>query len=126
MPTPIRREVTVRQDEDRVLLIVNGQCVLDLPWDGVLEIGKVMIAQGRRAEEIAKVAQVRRDHAIMVRTGFPIPIAVDPRIRAEAEKDAVCDSKLRRYLPGGVKSTRSMGIPSVKRHRSKRGAKRQT
>lgn len=113
----MRREVTIRQDEDYVLLLVNGNCVLNVPWDGAIEVGRMMIAQGRRAEEIAKVAQVAHDHAIMVRTGFPIPIAVDPRVREEAEKMAVSDSALRRYLPGGVKSRESLGVPGVRRRK---------
>lgn len=117
MSSPVRRSVTVRQDDERVLLIVNGQCVLDLPWDGALEIGRALIAQGRRAEEIAKAAGVILDHAILVRAGVPIGLAVDPRIRKEAEETAVSDSSLRRYMPGGVRSTESVGAPSVKRRR---------
>lgn len=117
MQSPVRRSATVRQDDERVLLIINGQCVLNLPWDGALEIGRALIAQGHRAEEIAKAAGVIRDHAILVRAGVPIGLAVDPRIREEAEKDAAWDSPLRRYMPGGVKSTESVGAPSVKRRR---------
>ena len=117
MPSPVRQEATVRQDDERVLLIVNGRCVLNQPWDGALEIGRALIAQGRRAEEIAKAAGVILDHAILVRAGVPIGLAVDPRIREEAEKTAVSDSSLRRYMPGGVKSKSSVGAPSVKRHR---------
>lgn len=117
MQSPVRRSVTVRQDDERVLLIVNGQCVLNLPWDGALEIGRALVAQGHRAEEIAKAAGVAYDHAILVRAGIPIGLAVDPRVRKEAEKVAVSDSSLRRKMPGGVKSTQSVGAPSVRRRR---------
>lgn len=116
--TPItRREITVRQDEDHVLLIVNGRDVLNVPWDAALEISKAMHQQAKKAEEIAKVAAVVKDHAILVRAGWPIGLAVDPRVRKEAEKAAVNDSDLRRYMPGGVKSQESVGTPGVRRHR---------
>lgn len=117
MPSPVRRSTTVRQDDERVLLIVNGRCVLNLPWDGALEIGRALIAQGHRAEEIAKAAGVIYDNAILVRSGAPISLAVDPRIRKEAEKEAAWNSDLRRKMPGGVRSTESVGAPSVKRRR---------
>lgn len=117
MQSLVRCSATVRQNDERVLLIVNGQCILDLPWDGALEIGRALIAQGHRAEEIAKAAGVIYDQAILVRAGWPIGLAVDPRIREEAEKSAAWDSDLRRKMPGGVRSTGSVGAPSVKRHR---------
>src|SRR3972149_5567674 len=74
------RKASVRQDEERVIVIVDGKAVLNLPWEAALEIGQAICQQARRAEEIAKATLVIRDQAIVLRAGGPIGLGVGPRI----------------------------------------------
>jgi hypothetical protein len=111
-----RSSITIRQEGTRVLLIINGRAVADLPWEAAGEVARAMLVQARKAEEIAKHELVAMDHAILLRVGAPFGLAFDPRIRAEGEKAAQWDSSLRRYLPGGVKSQEKFGTPTIIRH----------
>lgn len=112
-----RQEFTIRQEGTCVQLIVNGKLIADMPWDKADEIAKAIGIQARKAEEIAKRDQVMFDHAIMLRLGTGIGLANDPYLRREAARIAQWDSKLRNYLPGGVKSEENFGTPTIKRHK---------
>ena len=52
----------VRQDGSEVLLQVGAHSTV-LPWDAAIELGRALIEQGHRAEEIAKAMQVIEDQA---------------------------------------------------------------
>ena len=58
--------------------------------------------------------QVADDAALLLRCGAPLSLATLPGIRREAEQRAVSDCRLRRFLPGGVKSSEHVGIPAVR------------
>lgn len=111
------REFTIRQDGQHVLLLVDGRLVgAPLPWDAALEIGRAIIEKARAAEEIAKVSGVISDQALLLRSGAPFGFTSHPAIQAEAAKEAQSNPKLRRALPGGIKSQEQLGKPTVIRH----------
>lgn len=108
-----QKVVRVRQEGEKVLLVLDG-IGTELPWEKALELGRALIQQGHRAEEIVKHEQVIEDQALLTRIGAPFGLAVDPRVAREAAREAVNNTKLRRYLPGGVKSKEFVGAPAVR------------
>ena len=100
------KEVTVRQEGDRVLLLHNGTLLFSLPWQAALELGRALHVKGKLAEEEANAARIVYDQAILTRVGFPVGLSNRPDILAEAAKEAAWNSDLRRYIRGG----RAMGI----------------
>ncbi|MGH9158189.1 MAG: hypothetical protein ACRD1K_20665 [Acidimicrobiales bacterium] len=111
------QSVTVRREGPKVVLLVQGRRLMDLPWGAALELGQAFIHQARRIEEIEKRDQVVFDQAILNRKGIKIGLAVDPRLREQAMQEAHWNSNLRRYLPGGVASQEAVGIPTIIRHK---------
>ena len=113
------RQITfnIKHNGDRVVFLKDGALIEDMPWDKAIEIGRALIAIGRKAEEYAKATEIIHDQAILTRAGWPfMGLSADPRIQAEAAKEAAWNSDLRRYLPGGVKSEEALFPPSVIRH----------
>lgn len=110
-------QVTVSQDGVEVILVVNGQRVLELPWDAAKMIAKAMRIQALRIEEKVKANQIAYDQGILLRKGIPIGLTSNPEIIQEAGKEAAWNSNLRRYLPGGVKSQEAFGAPVIIKHR---------
>jgi hypothetical protein len=119
---PKREVMSVRREGQRVKLLKEGRLVADMPWDAALALAKAIHGTAKLAEEWAKANEVALDHAVLVRAGVPIGLANHPEVRAEGEKQAVNNRDLRRYLrylPGGVRSTSSVGRPVVVRREAK-------
>jgi len=102
----------VRQEGVNVLLVINGRAV-EMPWHIALELGRALLNKGHLAEEIAKHEQVIYDQALLTRAGLPIGLAVNKDVASEAIKEASWGTKLRRYLPGGVRAKEFVGAPRV-------------
>lgn len=96
------------------MLIESGRAITELPWEAALQLSRAIQAKARRAEEIAKAEAVAMDHAILLRSGAPFGLALNRRVRAFAEHLAVTSRRLQRYMPGGVKSQESLGVPVVR------------
>lgn len=111
--TPHLEQLTIKQDGTQVILLHNGTRVVGMPWGQALVLAKALQTQARRAEEIEKHEQVAFDHALMLRTGAPCGLAFNCKIRAIGEHEAAWNGKLRRYLPGGVKSREKVGTPTL-------------
>lgn len=109
-----RTEVTIRHEEGRVLLIINGKGV-SIPWKHADEIARGLKAKARQAEEYAKANKIIHDGALALRVGVPIGFSADPKIRDRIELEAAHNRELRRALPGGVKSQTHFYPPSVTR-----------
>ena len=95
---PGQERAVIRQEGERVLVIVNGVLVMDLPWDKALDIGRAIQAQARKAEEMAKADVIIADEAILMRAGAPFRLTTREDLRHEAGKVAAWDSSLRRYM----------------------------
>lgn len=112
------KEVTVRQEGDRVLLLHNGRLLFSLPWGAALELGRALHVQGKRAEEEAEAARIVYDQAILTRVGFPVGLSNRRDILTEAAREAAWNSKLRRYIPParamGIARQTVFGTPSVR------------
>ena len=110
------QQVRIHQDGPYVDLVIDGRS-LRMPWNVALDLGKALIRKARDAEEIAKAESIIFDSALLIRTGAPLGFSDNPDIQAEAAKEAVNNSALRRYLPGSVKATEQFGKPSVHQER---------
>jgi hypothetical protein len=112
----IRKEapVTVRRDGSRVLLIQNGATLLDMPWQGALDLANALKIQGRRAEQNSKIAQVISDQALLIRKGVPIALSPFSDVIKEAGNEAAHDRTLRRACPGGIAPMSKVGFPALR------------
>lgn len=121
---PKQKKANIRWEQNSVKLIVDGQLVLDMPWEAALELGKGLIHQARKAEEWTKAPEVIRDQAILMRAGIPLALTSDPVKRKEAGKDAAWDSDLRRAMPNHTDRIEQYGKmfnPVVKQEDPKEG-----
>lgn len=107
----------VKQDGNRVILALNGT-EISLPYGAALAIAKALREKGLLAEENARAisGELITDQAILQRAGMPFGLTSHPKIQAEAMKEAVSNRDLRRYMPGGIKSQRMIGTPTVIPH----------
>lgn len=100
---PKQRSVTVRCEGTNVMLFVDGQLVLDIPWEHALELSKAIHIQAKRAEELAAAPQIVADQAILMRAGWPFAsLTSRPDILKEAGKEAAWNSDLRRYMKNNL------------------------
>lgn len=109
-----RFRVTVRSDGAELIFVFEPARFL-VRWPPA-EFGKVfgaLVAQAARAEEWEQADRVARDHAILFRAGAPVGLTDHPAIRAEALKFARDDRELRRFMPGGIRSTSMPGVPKI-------------
>jgi hypothetical protein len=117
---PQVQEVRVRCDGPRVLLILGGRLLLDLPWDAAIALSRAIYQQAKRAEELAKAEQIVMDQALVTRLGLPFGLSSHPVILDEACKEAAWNRDLRRYIPAarakGIESQSVVGEPTVIRH----------
>lgn len=111
------KEVTVRREGGRVLLLHNGTLLFSLPWQAAIDLSRALYAKAKQAEEEARAAQIVYDQAILTRVGFPIGLSNRPDILQEAAKEAAWNSDLRRYIRGdramGIANQTVFGTPRV-------------
>ena len=117
----------------KVVYLYNGKNLFntDVPWEVADQIAKKSTRAARLAEEVCKANQVIMDNALLQRSGVlpGIGLSDHPLIKAESIKEALHNTKLRRYLPyqkpnvdsgmGAIKRRGVVGAPSlVKRNGS--------
>jgi hypothetical protein len=105
--------VRVRQERDRVLLIKDGQLVLDLPWQTGVELAKALHVKAKVAEEYSQANRIILDQAVLFRAGAPFGLTRHAGMLKESIKEALFNRKLRRYMPYGIKSESVVGTPTV-------------
>ena len=110
-------QVTVRRDGLDVVLVVNGQRIIDIPWDAALMLARAMTVQAHNIEEQVKAPAIAFDQGLLMRKGIPIGLTSDPRILHEAGNEAAWNPLLRKALPGGIRTLEAVGAPSVTKHR---------
>lgn len=108
------QQVRIRQEGVYVQLIVDGKVVFNAPWNAALDIFREGTAAARRAEELAVAESIIFDQAILVRAGAPFGVTSNPAMLREALTEAGHNSTIRRYMPGGIKSTEIIGTPEVR------------
>lgn len=107
---PKLQEFRIRQEGDRVHVIVDGQVAIDLPWQAADKLWMGVRAKTRLAEEYAKRDQIAYDSAILVRAGAGFALSSRPDVKDEVKKIAAHDRGLRRYMPS-IKSQEKFGHP---------------
>jgi hypothetical protein len=113
---PKRREFRVRQNGTEVELVLDGQTIATMPYQAALILSKALHIKAKELEEIVKSDQIVFDQALLTRLGVPFGLTRNRFLLKEATKEAVHNSKLRRYLPGGVKSREVFGSPAIIKH----------
>lgn len=108
------KKISVGVDGNKVLLTINGNTEV-IPWEAADDIAKALIVKARQAEEEEKALLIVEDNALLLRVGVPIGLSNRTDIQQESAFAAQYDEKLRKYFPGGVKSTEIFGTPSVRR-----------
>lgn len=87
----------------------NKSIRLPLPW--------ALLEKASMAEEHARANEIILDSAILLRAGVPIGLSSNPKIQAEARKEAVWNRDLRRYMRGGgIASGEQFGAPTITQH----------
>lgn len=105
--------MNVRADGPRVVVLVDGRCVMNIDHQLAEVLGRSLVRQAKKAEESAKAEQIVKDQAFLTRTGAPFAFTNRPDILKEAAKEAAHDPKLRKMFPGGIRSQVQFGVPSV-------------
>lgn len=108
--------ISVRQEFGKVLLLLNGKLICEMPAEVAKQVATALIQKAARAEEWANPEILIKDQAIIDRLGIPLRIISDDTLRAEAIKVSETDPELRKYIngedakgpPGEI-----LGLPSV-------------
>jgi hypothetical protein len=110
-----RFRVTVRYDGSDLLLVFEP-CGWLIKWPPAeySKISDALHAKAGLAEEFDEALRIAREHAILLRAGFPMGLTSNPLIQAEAKTIAEHDRDLRRFMPGGVRSQVMLGAPIVR------------
>lgn len=115
--TPHTQQLTVRREGVRVVLLLNGRRIADLPWAKAEELARALISQARRCEEQEQADAIIADQAILTRIGFGIGLSNNPDILAAAANEAAWGAP-RRYIPlsraHGIASQAIFGTPAIR------------
>lgn len=121
---PKLKQATVRCEGLDVLIFMDGQKVMDLPWDAALNLARAIKIQARRIEEQVKALKIIQDNAMLLRSGAPFGLSNDPKIIEESKKEALYNPKLRKYMPfKGITSQEAFGRPTIIQHPPKKEVK---
>lgn len=115
------QRIRIGQDGPNVIISFDGKPI-EMPWNAALDVSKALTIKARAAEEIAKAEGIIFDQALLVRTGAPLGFTDNPDIQKEAAKEAGWNSKLRRFIPGGVhrrsQERGQLGSPTISQERN--------
>jgi hypothetical protein len=108
-----KQNMIVRQEGDRVLLIMGGRLQADLHWKDALRIAKAITNRARVAENYDNLPQLIQDQAILIRAGVPMGLTSHPAALKEAVKSAEGDRNLRRFMRNNIRSKEIFGKPTL-------------
>ncbi len=114
---PGRQALAIRQEMDRVLLLLNGKCITSMPPQAARLIAQALIEKAGLAEQWENPQKFIKDQAILDRLGIPINIVNDPKLRQEAIKESQNNHDLRKHIRGrrvrGIRSGEKFGKTSI-------------
>lgn len=119
---PKLSNMTIRDEGDTVVLILNGKRVCDMPWEAAYQMGKGLIAKARKVEERQKHERVAADNALLLRLGIPLGLTDDKYIIKETKIEAAHNTELRKYIPHvdvGIRSKEVVGTPKLSKQKPK-------
>lgn len=98
---------------ERVVILLDGKFICDMPWQKADECAAALKAQARRAEQYEKAPTLIQPAAMLIRSGAPFALTNDYRIQDAAYTAAQWDPSLRRLPLAAVPSPREVGTPTV-------------
>lgn len=108
-------QCTIIAESDKVVLVIEGKRVCDMPPQVAREMAKWLVAQAKKVEDAQNATQLIIDQARMQRAGFPFGLSSDPRI-VEAARTEAQWGDVRREIPlRGIEPRSAVGTPSIKR-----------
>lgn len=110
---PQIKEVTIRQEGTRVIVISDGKAILDLPYDAAMALSRALHIKSLLAEEEAKALDIIYDAAILMRAGMPFGLTNREDMKKEIRKEAAWNSDLRKYMRNGIRSKEVFGTPTI-------------
>ncbi len=105
--------IRFKQDGPLVTLMMSSKCE-SVNGKAAIQMGKTLIALGKKAQEIEEVDRIIHDGAIINRAGLPFGITDHPKIKDEIHKEAQYNRELRRYMVPSIKSGEVFGAPTIK------------
>lgn len=104
----------VVQAGSKVLLLVNGSMVADIPWQAALKVSKALRSVAKLAEEWDNAERLIADQALMIRTGAPFGLTNNRKITEAAYTEAQWGD-LRRHVPAAptIRSREEFGTPRI-------------
>ena len=113
-----------RNDPKFVVVVFRGKVILRLPAGLAKDMGKLLLAEGARAEAYENPHKIILQDALLARTGAPFALT-DGSLREEALKSAQWDSEARKGMPMktpvrqmGAQSAARAGMPSLRKWRT--------
>lgn len=98
---------------DRVVILMDGKFVCDMPWQKADECATALRATARKAEEYAKAPTLIQAAAALIRSGAPFALTGNYEIQQAAYTAAQWDPALRKLPLAAVPSPRDVGTPTV-------------
>lgn len=103
-------------DEMPVSIIYNGKLLAHMPIEVVSLIIRQVNSVAKEIENEEDKPRLITDQAMLFRAGINVGFTNNPKILAEAHKEAQWNTTLRRHQPAAVKpitSTEWLGTPSI-------------
>ena len=114
------KKMTIRHENGRVLLIVNGRLVASMPPEVADLLARAILTKAREAEELLSATQIIADQAMLTRLGVGFGLTNRPDMLRVAANEAAWNSQLRRYIPPakaiGIQTQEVFGTPSIVNH----------
>lgn len=111
-------EIRVIQNGARVLLLIDGKRVEGMPHHAAMQLSRALAGVAKLADEWDQAERIVADQALLMRAGAPFGLSDNPKIIAEARKQAELDRDLRRYLPRpaipAIASRETFGAPTIR------------
>lgn len=106
-----QKSLRIKQEKDHVLLIVNGVCIADMPWQAAQDVASALAGAGKLAEEHACADKIISDQALLTRSGANFGLSQNPLILSEAKNMAAWDRDLRKSVKNNYQGV--VGTPEV-------------
>lgn len=106
-------KVQIRTEGPKVLVNFNDRAFLEIGHQEAQELSALLRRAGLQAQEHAEAERLIFEGAMLARAGFPLTLSNHPKILDRVRVEAAANHDLRRYMPGGVKATELVGVPTV-------------
>jgi len=109
----MKRGITVKQHKGSIVLELDGKYICDMPWDVAQDLARAVISVSKLAEEHEDAPRIIKQDAMLIRSGAPLSLTNNKKIREAAYQAAQWDRDLRQMPIKGVPSPKEVGTPSL-------------